>query len=422
MVIRLFGVVFLAWVALRALFLYLAWQGDTSEFQREKVLRFFTETDIKRGKAYLREGFSGKVAKPFFQAVILLLLVFAGLSPRLHNSIQSWFGNGFWLPSIVFLFAFFFIMQLASLPFDYYLGYFCEKKMGFSNMTQGEWVLRYLKSSLVSWTIQAVGIVLVLWVFRTFERCWVILIPLVTSLFGIAVTLLMPHVITPLFYKQKPIEEGLLKNRIMELAKKVEIPIEGIFEIDESRYSKHTNAYFTGLFSQKRIVLYDTLIKNHTVDEALLIFAHEVGHWKHNHVFKGLILGFLGTAAACFILWFGFPFLLSEPSFRLKELWNVSNVPFFSLISLMGFLFFSPVEAHISQYFERQADHTSLTLTGLGRSFVDAEIRLARDNHSDLLPHPWRVFWFFSHPPAIDRIEMGIKMDQTGIIQQEKPK
>ncbi|MFZ2959978.1 MAG: M48 family metallopeptidase [Candidatus Ozemobacteraceae bacterium] len=411
---RVFWLAIIVWVFLRVALLSLGWSGNTDPAARDRVLRHFTVEDIDRGREYTRNGFWGRVASPFVTVGLMALLLQWGVFGRLFGRISDAVGAGWWSTNLLFILACFALIQIASLPFDYYLGYLVEKRMGFSNMTSIDWFLRYFKMSVVSWMFQAGGILLVLWVFRIFPRAWPLGIPVATTLFGIAVTLIFPIIITPLFYNQKPIIDGPLKQRILEISVQAGVPVAGIFEIDESRYSNHTNAYFTGLFSQKRIVLYDTLIKSHTVDESALIFAHEVGHWKHDHVFIGLALGFLGTLLGCGLLWFTFPLLRGEPLFGLGELDSARNLPFFLIVTVIGNLFFAPVEAQISQIFERQADMASLELTGLAKVFIEAEKRLARDNRSELLPHPFRVFWLYSHPPTIERIAMGERFEQTG--------
>ncbi|MBF0501824.1 MAG: M48 family metallopeptidase [Candidatus Riflebacteria bacterium] len=404
---RLFWLLIFAWVVLRLVMLYLGWNGNSDNAARERVLKHFTSEDIARGREYVRNGFWGRVASPFVTVGLMAILLQLGMFTRIFDRIAATTGNGWWTTNLIFIFSCFAILQIAELPFDYYLGYLVEKRMGFSNMTSIDWVYHYLKMSAVSWIFQAAGVMLVLWVFKVFPRGWPVGIPVATTLFGIAVTLIVPILVTPLFYNQKPLGDGPLKQRIIDISTKAGVQISGIYEIDESRYSNHTNAYFTGLFSQKRIVLYDTLIKSHTVDEAALIFAHEVGHWKHDHVFIGLALGFLGTLLGCGLLWFVFPILRTETLFSLRELDSACNLPFFLIVTVVGNLFFAPVEAQISQIFERQADATSLELTGLASVFIDAEKRLARDNRSELLPHPFRVFWLYSHPPAIERIAMA---------------
>lgn len=407
-----FWAVLVIWVLLRSWLLFLGYHGSSAPELRERVLQHFSAEDIQRGRDYSRLGFWPRVVLPYLQMAVLLALVFSGRAGRWYDALAQRFPGEFWRPGGLFLLGFFAVMALLALPFSFYLGFWKEHQAGFSNMTALAWFWRYAKGLLISWPIQIAGTLLVLWVIMKLPRAWPALIPFVTLAMGVLLTLIFPVLITPLFYEQKPIAAGPLKEKILAIADRCGIPVEGIYEIDESRYSKHTNAYFSGLFSKKRIVLYDTLIKSHTPDEAALIFAHEAGHWRHDHVFKGISLGFLGTLATCLVGFFVFPLLKSEPAFHLRELWSPANIAFFTALTMMFSLFVAPVEAQISQYMERQADRASLELTGLTEVYIAAEARLARDNHSELLPHPFRVFWLYSHPPAIDRIAMGMKYQE----------
>lgn len=183
--------------------------------------------------------------------------------------------------------------------------------------------------------------------------------------------------------------------------------VDEVYVIDESRYSRHTNAYFTGVGSHRRIVLYDNLIKSHTPEEAALIFAHEAGHWKHSHVAWGLSLGALGMLAIALLYSVLFPVLAQVDWFGLKNVASASNLPFLLILVMFLQLFTAPIESQISQFMEKQADQVALELTGLRDVFISAQVRLSRDNRSDLLPSPLRVFWLYSHPPAIERIRMA---------------
>jgi STE24 endopeptidase len=400
-------VLLIGWALVRGGLLYLAWTGDPDPGRRAQVLRHFTEDDIARGETYSRSGFGARALSGYVYVLFLLVLIGSGVWPAWCDRLDRWAGGGFLWPNVAQILAAFALTALVMLPFQYYLGHICETRMGFSNMTAGAWFLRYGKGLLVGWLMQGIGVLLVLALVRWVDRWWPLVLPIGGTLFGVVVTLLFPLVITPLFYEQTPLPDGPLRERIMAIASQTGVPVENIYQIDESRYSKHTNAYFTGLFGRRRIVLYDTLIKSHTVEEAALIFAHEVGHWLHDHMFKGLALGFVGMAFGSWLLWWGFPLLAREPAFGLGPLWSARNLPFFWLLMTIGQLYTAPIEAQISQHFERQADLAGLKLTGLHEVFIGAKVRLARDNHQHLLPHPWRVFWLFSHPPSIDRIAMA---------------
>lgn len=405
--LKLFWLLVLLWCLLRAGLLLLTWQGNPDPAARARALAYFTEEDLSRGQVYARSGALTRCVLSYWQLALLLTGVLSGFWAAWHQRVQALSGGGFWLGGALFLLGFLVLYQLATLPFSYYLEHVLERRMGFSTMTVAAWATRYLKNSLVGWTLQIAGAMLALWVIRSLPRAWPGALPLALTAFSAAVTLLFPVLITPLFYDQKPLAEGPLKQRILTIAGQAGVPLTGVYEIDESRYSRHTNAYFTGLFSHKRVVLYDTLVRSHTVDEAALIFAHEVGHWRRDHVLKGLLLGLVSGLVGALLVWWAYPRLLAEPVLHLQPLWSAANVPFFLALAMVTNLLLAPINAGISRHFERQADAASLDLTGLAQTFIDAEVRVARDNRSDLLPHPLRVFWLYSHPPALERIAMA---------------
>jgi len=395
------------WVILRAVILTFSWCGDQSPERNAKIQAHFTSEDIAKGITYHRNGFWARAVFPYLKVAFLLALAFSGVFQRWADFIAEKVGGGFWVASIFQIVSLYLLILLINFPYSLYVGYFGEKKMGFSTLDLSGWLWRYVKSVGIGIFIQTGGILLLLSLIKYFPRGWVILTPLGGTTFGITITLLVPVIITPLFYTQTPVADGPLRDRILEISEKAVVPVKGVFQIDESKYSRHTNAYFTGLFSQKRIVLYDTLIKNSTVEEAALIFAHEVGHWQHDHVRKGLTLAFLGGFALSLFIWALYPVCIKIPEFHLRELWHPGNLPlFFAFMSIFQ-LFLAPIEAQISQHFERQADYASLELTGNTKAFIEAEQGLARDNQTSLLPHPFLVFWLYSHPPTIDRIAMA---------------
>lgn len=401
---RLFWILILSWFLLRGLLLALAWTGDPDPAARVRVLKHFTEADIVAGESYQRLGFAAKVAAPFVMMIVMLGLMRRGSFLRLHERIVALSGGGFWVSGSLFVLAVLVFRWLLMLPFDFYLGHFCEVEAGFSTMTAGDWALRMGKGALVGWILTVLGSMLVLGVIRRLPSAWVWVLPFAVTGFNLVILALMPHVITPLFHVQKPIADGPLKTRILEIAKKADVPVAGIYEIDESRYSKHTNAYFTGFFGGKRIVLYDTLIQQSSLEEVALIFAHEVGHWRHDHMLKGVLMGLAALFLGCFALRRIYPWLREETSFDLGELHDPRNYPMFLVLYTVLFLWSAPVSSQISQAMETQADQASLELTGDAATFIASEVRLVRSNRSTLLPHPLRTFWIASHPPAPERI------------------
>ncbi|MHB8974487.1 MAG: M48 family metalloprotease, partial [Pirellulaceae bacterium] len=245
--LRFFLLILITWVVLRGTLLSLAWHGNPDPQARTRVLQFFTEEDLQKCREYAHNGFWAKATSPFVQAAILLTLIFTGWAASGFDRLQTMTNGGYWTATWVTLAALLFLLQLSSAPFDYFLDFVGEKQMGFANLTAAQWWLLYAKRVLVSRGLETAGILLVLWTVRTFDRSWPLLIPVVTTGFGITVVLLFPLLITPLFYQQKPLADGPLKQEILKIAAQAKVPVAGIYEIDESRYSSHTNAYFTGL-------------------------------------------------------------------------------------------------------------------------------------------------------------------------------
>jgi STE24 endopeptidase len=216
---------------------------------------------------------------------------------------------------------------------------------------------------------------------------------------------LYPVVIAPLFNKFEPIENLGLVERIKNLMEKVGLRVKGVLKMDAGKRSKHTNAYFTGIGKTKRIVLFDTLLESHPEEEIVAVLAHEVGHWKRKHVLKQIIL----LEALSFAVFYIVSKLLKWPllyqTFGFEE--PTVYIGIFltgALLSPLGY-FAQPFEAAISRKFEREADDFVLELTKAAEPMRDALKRLASDNLSNLIPHPLYAWFYYSHPPLVERIE-----------------
>ncbi|GAB4269648.1 MAG: M48 family metallopeptidase [Candidatus Rifleibacteriota bacterium] len=406
---KVFWIIFLLWVVLRMVLMGAQLVGNTDQDYLQRVRQYFSEEQIQAGKQYALDGFWVKFAYGFLYAGIMIYLMKTGVFARVYDLIVEKVGAGLLRADLLFTISLLLFIQFLYLPYAYYMGFLKEVRMGFSNMTSMAWLIRFVKSAAVSITLESMGIIFILWIIGFFQKSWVWVLPVGMGLFSIFVTLIYPIVITPIFYEQKPLGQGEFRKMLMDIGEKAGLQIDEIYVINESRYSSHTNAYFTGFGSHKRIVLYDNLIKSHTPEEAALIFAHEAGHWRHNHVAIGLFLGFIALFLLSVILKQVFPYLLPVRMFGLRELTSAANLPFFIIVAMIFQLFTAPIESQISQYMERQADQAALDLTGLKDVYVSAEKRLALDNKSDLTPSPLRVFWLYSHPPALERIEMAEK-------------
>jgi STE24 endopeptidase len=227
---------------------------------------------------------------------------------------------------------------------------------------------------------------------------------LAVVLFMLVIQYVAPTWIMPLFNRFEPLQDGELKSAILAYARRIQFPLDNIFVMDGSKRSRKANAFFTGFANRKRIVLFDTLIEQHSVTELLAVLAHEIGHYKKKHILESLILGILQTG----ILFFLLKILIVYP-----PLFDAFGMPAVSVYGGLVFfaLLYSPVDAATgllmlarSRHNEYEADRFAVATTHKGRELVEALKKLAANNLSNLVPHPFYVVLNYSHPPVLDRI------------------
>ena len=293
---------------------------------------------------------------------------------------------------------------VAGIPFDLYHTFVLEKKYGFSTITWRLWLTDLIKSVIISAVLMGFMLAAFMAFILYLPKSWWFWAWIFFSSFEILLMWLYPVVIAPLFNKYEPIKDEALKEKIILLLNKVGLKAKGIFQVDEGKRSKHTNAYFTGIGKTKRIVLYDTLLASHSQEEILAVLAHEIGHWKKKHILKQLIFMIAASLVGLYFVYLivNWPPLYS--TFGLKYTPVYAGLLLVSVyLSCAGF-FFSPIGAIISRRYERQADKMANDLVGTSEPMINALKRLAKDNLSNLHPHPLYVWFYYSHPPLLERI------------------
>jgi len=313
--------------------------------------------------------------------------------------------------ALIFFAALAVISGIAGLPFDLYHTFVLERKYGFSTITWKLWLADLFKSLLISAIMMAI-IVSALIAFITYlPKSWWFWGWAFFTLFQLVMLWLYPVLIAPLFNKFEPIKDESLKEKIMALLSKAGLQAKGIYQVDEGKRSKHTNAYFTGIGKTKRIVLYDTLLSSHTQEEIVSVLAHEIGHWKKKHILKQLAFMVLASLILFYLVYL----IVSWPplygAFGMIQTPVYAGLFLVSLYLAAGVFFFSPAGSAITRHFEREADRMAFDLTGTAKPMVSALKRLAKDNLSNLHPHPWYVRFYYSHPPLTERIEYLQAMD-----------
>ena len=334
--------------------------------------------------------------------VVELAIVFLFL-PLLVTTIWG-FNLHFIVQALIFFGVLAAISELVGLPFDLYSTFVLEKKYGFSTITWKLWLADFFKSLILSIILMSILISVFMAFIVYLPASWWFWAWIFFTLFEMLLLWIYPVVIAPLFNKYEPIADENLKEQIQSLMAKVGLKAQGIYQVDEGKRSRHTNAYFTGIGKTKRIVLFDTLLASHSPEEILSVLAHEIGHWKKKHILKQLIF----MIAASFLSLYLIYHLVSAPV--LYRAFGLTHTPLYAglfLVSLyfgcLGF-FLSPVGAGITRRYEREADQMAVELTGTSEHMISALKRLAKDNLANLHPHPLFVWFHYSHPPLLERI------------------
>jgi STE24 endopeptidase len=338
-------------------------------------------------------------------AIIFLLL------PLLVAKISGLQWHFIW-QALIFFGTLSVIGGVIGIPFDLYHTFVLEKKYGFSTITWKLWLTDLVKSVLISAILMGILLSAFMSFILYLPQSWWFWAWIFFTAFEILLLWLFPVVISPLFNKYEPIKDEELKGKITSLLSKVGLKAKGIFQVDEGKRSTHTNAYFTGIGKTKRIVLYDTLLASHSHDEILAVLAHEIGHWKKKHILKQLIFMIAASLIGFYLIYFIINWPALYGAFGLKQTPIYAGLLLVSLyFSCIGF-FFSPIGAWISRRYEREADQMAHELTGTSEPMINALKRLAKDNLSNLHPHPIYVWFYYSHPPLLERIAYLNAMDK----------
>jgi STE24 endopeptidase len=356
----------------------------------------------RRSRAYtLAHGRFGLV-HGLYDAALTLFLLFSGLLPALDAALAR-SGLAGAHRFVAFLVALSALSSLAHLPFSLYGTFVVEQRFGFNRTTWRLWTRDRLKALALA---AALGLPLLYASYGFFALAggawWLWLFAFLTAV-QVAMVWLYPAVVAPLFNTFTPLPEGDLRSRLEALARDAGFRTRGLFVMDASRRSGHSNAYFTG-FLRPRIVLFDTLVQQLSVDEAAAILAHEIGHYQARHVQKRLALGLAVQLASLGILSFlvRWPPLFAAFGFPAPSLGAA-----LALVSLCGGAFtflFTPVESFFSRRHEYEADRYSVAIARAPAALRSALVKLHGQNLSNLRPHPWYSAWHYSHPTLVERL------------------
>ncbi|WP_312303131.1 M48 family metallopeptidase [Diaphorobacter nitroreducens] len=345
-------------------------------------------------------------------AVVLGWTLLGGLD-ALNQALLSWLGGGM-LQQLALLACFVLIGGAIDLPVALYQTFVIEQRFGFNQMTPRLWLADLLKSTLLGAVIGLPIAALILWLMGAAGPLWWLWAWGTWMGFNLLLMVVFPLFIAPLFNKFQPLEDESLKARVTALMQRCGFAAKGLFVMDGSRRSAHANAYFTGVGKAKRVVFYDTLLKQLSPGEVEAVLAHELGHFKHKHITRRLV-GMFAISLAGFALlgwlstrtWF-YTGLGVQPNLMLPGVPGAAPndalaLLLFLLAAPVFTLFVTPVLAQLSRRHEFQADAYAAAQSS-GDDLASALLKLYEDNASTLTPDPVFAKFYYSHPPATERL------------------
>jgi STE24 endopeptidase len=368
----------------------------------EELQGIYEPERYQKSQQYEKETTRFSMITSTLSFVLILGMLFFGGFAYVDNLARSVSGHPIVI-ALVFFGILMFASDILSTPFSIYSTFVIEEKYGFNKTTPKTFILDKIKGWLLSAVIGGGILSLIIWFYMmTQENFWLWAWALVTA-FSIFMSMFYSSIIVPLFNKQTPLEDGELRDEIEGFSQNVGFKLKNIFVIDGSKRSTKSNAYFTGLGTKKRIVLFDTLIKDLKIKEIVAVLAHEIGHFRKKHIIFGLVAGILQTGLMLYI----FSLFVKDPALSKalgaeEHSFHLALITFGILYSPLSFLLGIGMNM-ISRKNEYEAD-------GFAKKHYDSDAlikslkKLTEKNLSNLTPHPTYVFFYYSHPPLLQRI------------------
>ncbi len=377
--------------------------GSLNQPLPEEFNDHFDQQKYSDSQDYLKTNTKFGFITSSFDLVIILSFWFSGGFQFIDSVVRS-FHFGSITSGLIFTGILLFLRLLISLPFSIYSTFVIEEKFGFNKTTPRLFIMDLVKSVFLSAVLGGILLSLILGLFEfgghfAWIMCWG-----ASAIFLLCVQYIVPTWIMPLFNKFEPLEDGPLKEAIVGYATSIDFKLANIFVMDGSKRSSKSNAFFTGFGKNKRIVLFDTLIKEQTIEELVSILAHEMGHYKKKHILKHMGLGVLQMG----IIFYLISIFISHESlfqaFFMKEVSIYAGLIFFGMLYSPIDFFLSIILQIFSRRDEYEADCFAAETTGNSLPLITALKKLSAHNLSNLTPHPFYVFLNYSHPPVLERI------------------
>ena len=370
----------------------------------DQFVGFYDEEKYAKSQNYTRANSSFGRISSTFNFILILAVIFLGLFDMLDQYARS-FGYSPLITGLIFFGIITIIQDILSIPFSLYSTFIIEEEYGFNKSTTKIYVMDKLKSYLLLLLLGVPLISAILYFFESLENAWLYAWGLM-ALLSVVMPKIYTQFIAPMFNKFTPLEDGELRDLIESYSKEVDFPLTEVYVVDGSKRSAHSNAYFTGFGKNKRIVLFDMLMEDHTNEEILAILAHEVGHYKKKHIIKGMFTSIIHSGIMLYILglFIKMPELHTGMGMSAEQPSVYAGLIFFSLLYAPIELLLSIMFNMLSRKHEFEADEYSAQTLKNTSHMISGLKNLTVKNLGNLTPHPLPVFLSYSHPPVLDRI------------------
>ncbi|HEY0159139.1 MAG TPA: M48 family metallopeptidase [Thermoanaerobaculia bacterium] len=340
--------------------------------------------------------------------VVMLGLLFSGASRKMRDLAARWVKRPYWQAAI-YIVLFILATTIIDFPLSYYSGFVVPHQFDLTEQSFGSWMGDLAKGLAVGLAIMPLLGAWALLGIRKVKNWWAVLwavsIPLIVLL-----VVIQPIVLDPIFNKFEPLQDQVLRQKLLDLASRAGIEGGRIYQVNKSKQTKTMNAYVNGIGPTNRIVMWDTLLAKMTHDEVLAVMGHEMGHYVMRHIWKGLAF----SLAVSFVVFFLVQ-RIHDPGLRKwGPRWGFTtpgdpaSVPWLLLIAGVVSLFLSPVTSGYSRSMEHKSDMFALEVTHLNEPLATAFRKMAEDSKRDPSPHPFIEFWLYSHPPIAKRIPFAL--------------
>lgn len=366
-----------------------------------------SKDDMERTSTYTEDKYKFGLLSSTISIVVTLAFIGLGglgLLEREAMALAESIGAGSITVGLFFFGLIMIASMLVNLPFDYYRTFKLEEKHGYNRQTVKGFFMDRIKGIGIGVVLGAGILSAILWIMEAMGETWWIWAWVAMSSFSILTAWIYPTFLAPMFNKFSPVEDKELKDKINTLAEKIGFKTDGLFVMDASKRSSHGNAYFTGVFGKKRIVLFDTLIEAMSADEIVAVLAHELGHFKLHHVRWQLIRGIAMTGVTFYLLGLCLPLVDFYTAFGLSGVTNFGALVVFGLwFGIIDFIM-QPLENFLSRKNEFAADAFAKAHVGGSEKLCSALLKLRERSNVMPISHPLFSSFYHSHPPLLERL------------------